>query len=217
MIYKPFNFKNIDDFDKHINLSIPSYDTLMNIFSGVLLEYAQPETNVVDIGCSTGKFLSQLNQIAECNYFGIDKNDMNKHSNFKFVQGDLETELQEIKNISVIVSMFTLQFLGSKKRNRVLKIIKQKIDEGAIFLVAEKVYLNDPIIQTLIHRMHVQEKRSNFSDKDILDKDTQLSVSMFCKDEGNLIDEFKSLGTVCKIWQSYNFMGFVVKNDWTVY
>ena len=213
MIYKPFNFKNIDDFDKHINLSIPSYDTLMNIFSGVLSEYAQPETNVVDIGCSTGKFLAQLNQIAECNYFGIDKNDMNKHSNFKFVQGDLETELQEIKNISVIVSMFTLQFLGSKKRNRVLKIIKQKIDEGAIFLVAEKVYLNDPIIQTLIHRMHVQEKRSNFSDKDILDKDTQLSVSMFCKDESNLVDEFKSLGTVCKIWQSYNFMGFVVKND----
>ena len=47
--------------------------------------------------------------------------------------------------------------------------------------------------------------------KEILDKDTQLSVSMFCKTEKELTLELNQLGNVSKIWQSYNFMGFCVK------
>ena len=70
---KPFEFDAIDDFDKHINLSIPSYDTLSNVFTGITCAFGHPESAVVDIGCSTGKFLSDLPQIDECTYIGIDK------------------------------------------------------------------------------------------------------------------------------------------------
>ena len=58
--------------------------------------------------------------------------------------------------------------------------------------------------------MHISEKRKNFTDKDILDKDTKLSVSMFCKTETEIEKELMQIGNVSKVWQSYNFMGFVV-------
>ena len=209
---KPLEFDAIEDFDKHINLSIPSYDTLSNVFTGITCAFGYPESAVVDIGCSTGKFLSDLPKIDECTYIGIDKTKLqNVHKGFDLRINDVEKVLPNLDNVSVIVSMFTLQFLGKFKRQRVLSQIKQKVLNGAIFLVAEKVYLDDPLIQTLVHKMHIQEKRKSFSDKEILDKDTQLSVSMFCKTESDLLDELLQIGKVSKVWQSYNFMGFAVR------
>tara|TARA_R100000988_G_C3978296_1_gene155437 strand:+ start:507 stop:1160 length:654 start_codon:yes stop_codon:yes gene_type:complete len=209
--YKIFNFKAIEDFDKHIELSIPNYSSLTKIFTGIGCEYAQPESAVIDIGCSTGRFLSQMPKAENCEYIGIDKNKLKTiHSGFDFKLGDIEDILPEPNNVSVIISMFTLQFLGSGKRKRILQLIKERINRGAILLIAEKVYLDNTIIQTLIHRMHVQEKRTNFQDQEILDKDTQLAVSMFCKTERELNEELKQLGNVSKIWQSYNFMGYAV-------
>lgn len=207
-----FDFKSIQDFDKHINLSIPNYKNLSNVFSGITCAFAQPESSVVDIGCSTGRFLSSLPKTKNCKYIGIDESVLqNSFNNFEFIQADIEKALPDIKNISVIVSMFTLQFLGKLKRERVLAKIKKIINNGAVFLVAEKVYLDDPVIQTLVHKMHIQEKRKSFTDKDILNKDTQLAVSMFCKTETQLTKELNKIGNVSKVWQSYNFMGFCVK------
>ena len=78
-------------------------------------------------------------------------------------------------------------------------------------MISEKIFLNDPVLQTLIHRMHIQEKRKSFTDKEILDKDIQLSTSMFCKTEKELVQELTQIGSVVKVWQSYNFVGYVVK------
>lgn len=209
---KPFEFDTIEDFDKHINLSIPSYETLSDVFTGVACAFAQPESSVVDVGCSTGKFLSELPKANDCNYIGIDKTELkNIHKGFELTIGDVEKVLPNLDNVSVVVSMFTLQFLGKLKRKRVLSQIKEKVLEGAIFLVAEKVYLDDPLIQTLVHKMHIQEKRKSFHDKEILDKDTQLAISMFCKTETELLKELLQIGNVSKVWQSYNFMGFTVR------
>ena len=54
------------------------------------------------------------------------------------------------------------------------------------------------------------QPRKNFEDKDILDKELQLMNSMFCLSETELYKELAELGKVTKIWQSYNFMGFVI-------
>jgi|TARA_R110002012_G_scaffold13970_1_gene58788 SAM-dependent methyltransferase len=207
-----FDFSKVDNFDKHINLSIPSYETLSDVFAGIACAFAHSESTVVDIGCSTGRFLSALPKCDGCDYLGIDRvkfKDMNK--DFSFSLGDAKEILPTVKNVSVIVSMFCLQFMGEKKRSEVLEIVKEKIDQGATFLISEKIFLNDPVLQTLIHRMHIQEKRKSFTDKEILDKDIQLSTSMFCKTEKELVQELTQIGSVVKVWQSYNFVGYVVK------
>jgi|TARA_R110000796_G_scaffold107997_1_gene218881 tRNA (cmo5U34)-methyltransferase len=211
-----FDFKKVDDFEKHIELSIPNFLTLDNIFKHVTHEFAQPESTVVDLGCSTGRFLSGLTQIEGCQYVGVDTVDMEtRRDNFLFIEGDvekwLEEQLQNTAVASVIVSMFFLQFLGAKKRARVLNLIRHHIELGAKLLISEKVFLEDSRLQSLIHRLHIQEKRKGFTEKEILDKDLQLSVSMFCKQESELEAELKQLGAVTKVWQSYNFMGYVVQ------
>ena len=217
-----FEFDKIEDFEKHIELSIPNFLTLDNIFRQITHEYAQPESTVVDLGCSTGRFLSSLSQLDDCNYIGIDEVDMkDRQQGFDFIHGDpedffvdheeIEKKLNTQNNISVLISMFFLQFCGNNKRQRLLSTFKYHIDAGAILLIAEKVYLNDSQLQQSIHRLHIQEKRKGFSSKQILDKDLELSVSMFCKTEMELEDELRALGRVSKVWQSYNFMGYVVK------
>ena len=208
---KQFDFSAIDDFERHIDLSIPNFSTLDNIFVNVAKEYAQEESSLVDLGCSTGRFLSKIPKISGCQYIGIDSVDMKgRRKDFSFIKGDCETELKDIDNISVISSMFFLQFLGSRKRARILNQIGERIDSGAIFLIAEKVYLNDSRLQHLIHKLHIQEKRKSFSDEEILEKELQLSVSMFCKKEDELNKELQKLGNVTKVWQSYNFLGYVI-------
>mgnify|MGYP001203379294 FL=1 len=184
---KPFDFKKQKDFDNHINLSIPNYSGLVQVFSHIAKEFSQPGSTTVDIGCSTGKFLHNLLKIDDCKYVGIDKVDMKSFDGFTHVIGDCEEELKKLTDVGVIISMFFLQFLGNKERKKILQTIKKHIDSGAILLVAEKVYINDTRIQTLLHRMHVQTKRENFSDEEILDKDNQLSISMFCKTESELM------------------------------
>ncbi len=212
-----FDFNKIKDFDEHIELSIPNLSTLDVIFRQIAHEYAQPESTVVDLGCSTGRFLTSLNRIDGCNYIGIDEVDMKgRKKEFTFFQGDPEDyfvqhELNNHDNVSVMISMFFLQFCGHTKRRRLLAIMKDMIEQGSILLIAEKVYLNDPHLQQSIHRLHIQEKRKGFTEEQILNKDLELSNSMFCKTEMELQDELKALGQVSKVWQSYNFMGYVVK------
>ena len=61
--------------------------------------------------------------------------------------------------------------------------------------------------------MHIQTKRENFTDSEILDKDNQLSISMFCKTENEIMAELNELGKVTPVWQSYNFLGYVVQKQ----
>jgi|TARA_R100000734_G_C3291231_1_gene83047 tRNA (cmo5U34)-methyltransferase len=209
-----FDFSKIKDFDRHIELSIPNLSTLDSIFRQVTHQYAHPESRVIDFGCSTGRFLDSLTKLEGCDYVGVDEIEMNNQAHYPFWKGDIEDFFSCAvwnTNISVMISMFFLQFLGNVKRKRVMKLFKQHIDNGAVLLIAEKVYLTDPVLQQTIHNLHIQEKRKGFSDKEILDKDIQLSHSMFCKTETELEKELRKIGKVSKVWQSYNFMGYVVR------
>ena len=67
-----FDFSKIEDFDSHINQSIPNYSSLFSIFKSIAEHYAQPYSHVEDLGCSTGSFLHQLNKNKDTHYHGID-------------------------------------------------------------------------------------------------------------------------------------------------
>jgi len=109
--------------------------------------------------------------------------------------------------------MFFLQFLRPTKRRNVLSQIKKRIDAGAIFLISEKVFFDDTMLHELISRMHVQMKRKSFEDKEILDKENEMNNFMFCRSQINLEKELQDLGAWYKVWQSYNFSGYVVTKN----
>ena len=141
-------------------------ETLDRIFSSITKEFAQPESYVLDLGCSTGRYLHNLEKICDTNYVGFDiVNFKNRRDGFTYENLDIEEALEKYidENVSTIVCMFMLQFLGKAKRERVTSLLKRYIDKGTILLLSEKVYLQDTRLQTLLHRLHIQEKRKNFN------------------------------------------------------
>jgi hypothetical protein len=111
---------------------------------------------------------------------------------------------------SVIVSMFFLQFLGRSERHRMMEVLSGHIAAGATLLISEKVILDNPRLESWIARLHLAEKRVNFSDAEILDKDRELIDCMYPLLESELLRELNGLGSVTKVWQSYSFCGYVV-------
>ena len=211
-----FDFNKIGDFDSHINLSIPRYDQLFSLFLELTTIYSYNASTVIDYGCSTGKFLSSLPKRNDCRYIGIDNSNLIPNSsseNLIFIQEDATTETttRQMLGNCVIISMFFLQFLTPKKRAIMLSKFKQAVNNGGVLLISEKVILDDPYLESVMGRLFLSEKRGKFTDTQILDKDKQLVYSMFCKTRKSLTEELSDIGSVTQVWQSYNFIGCVVR------
>lgn len=209
-----FKFKDIKDFDQHINLSIPNYKGLVEIFSSFVVEFTTPSGYCIDLGCSTGSFLAQVPKIDTAYYVGVDEVDMEKSSgDWKFIQKDIGAFIKESPvDIDVIVLMFTLQFLGNKKRKYVVDYLRDMADNGTTVLIAEKVYCDDSRINNVMHINHILQKQKNFSADQILDKDYKLMGSMFCKTMSEITEELDYIGlNNHQVWQSYNFNGWVIR------
>lgn len=205
-----FDFEKINDFDEHIKLSIPNYTGLCDIFRALAIENMTIGGSCLDIGCSTGNFLNNLPRI-DADYIGADICDIrNSSSKFKFMMEPAKKALREIGNLDVIVSMFTLQFLGRSERRETIKELKNHIDKGAVLLIAEKNYLNSAKINQVIQREHFNQKRKVFTGDQILEKDYQLFGSMFCKTSEEMVEELSYLGRFEQVWQSFNFKGWCV-------
>lgn len=210
---KNFDFENIKDFDNHIELSIPNYKGLSSIFSVLVTEFTPPKGICIDIGCSTGRFLSNVDKI-NAKYIGVDSVNMAKVSNgYDFVQSDLVDYLIKLDHADVIVSMFTLQFLGEHERKKAVKELIRLRAGGATLLIAEKVFILNARINHTLHREHIKYKRKGFSDKNILDKDYELLGSMFCKTHKQMTQELSNFSGVNQVWQSFNFMGWCITNE----
>lgn len=206
-----FDFNNIEDFDKHIRLSIPDYHTLFQIFQTIALQYMPPDGTCIDIGCSTGKFLNTLSSNISATYVGVDLVDMPSEKNFIYLQDDLVNLLKNHGNCDLIVSMFTLQFLGKYKRKQALTEIQRLVENGSRCLIAEKVFFDCSKLNSAMNTQLYQHKRKFFTDKEILDKDYSLLGNMHCLYNWEIEDELKQLGHVEQVWQSYNFKGWFIE------
>lgn len=204
-----FDFKNVYDFDSHINNSIPDYTTLLELVATFVVENAHPSGEVIDIGCSTGTLLNNCIKRPDVTYTGVDPVEFKGTKEFNFVKGDALEYLSKCESADVVVSMFTLQFLGRHKRTSVLEEVRRLVQEGGVFIVAEKCFF-PPNVENVLKRGHIHKKRNAFSDAEILDKEMQLMGSMFCLSDSALVSELSGVGTCVPIWQSYNFRCFVV-------
>jgi tRNA (cmo5U34)-methyltransferase len=209
-----FEFDNIKDFDNHISLSIPNYEGLFDIFQAISLEYMPENGNCIDIGCSTGRFLNNLSQNIDGNYYGIDIVDMKSpfYKNFTFVKSDAYETLKQFENVDLVICMFTLQFLGKTKRKLVVNELKRLVENGSKLLISEKVFIGDAKLSSAIQKEHINQKRKHFSDKEILDKEYALLGKMHCLTDFDMNKELEEIGYHSQVWQSYNFKGWFVEH-----
>ncbi|MEY4932555.1 MAG: Synechococcus phage [Pseudomonadota bacterium] len=206
-----FDFSATEDFDDHIRRSIPQVEEMYRLCHAVTAAFAQSGSVVIDLGCSTGKFLLETPQRFGVDYIGIDtgKWERGTKENVTFRNYDILGAAQNdfFEPSSVILSLFTLQFLPYAERVEVIERAAEGLVDGGCMIVAEKVHLPDAGLAEVIERDLIQWKRQGFDDKDILDKSAQLAVSLRRSPQADLINVMqKNFSTVNIIWAHGQFI-----------
>lgn len=217
---RQFSFDTIEDFDKHIDLSILGYLNLQKIILNMSGYFIKPQSNVYDIGCSTGLMLNHLNRKvgdASVRYYGVDISDnllgknCPKTSNVFFEKENVYSDDFLMKKSSFVLSMFTLQFLPVHKRPYVLKKVFESLNEGGAFVVSEKTYIADGQVQDIFTFSYYDYKRESFTPDQILSKQGDLRRIMNPVSQEEIEQSLRDAGfrKVFRFWQSLQFNGWL--------
>jgi tRNA (cmo5U34)-methyltransferase len=211
-----------EGFDNHIEKSVRGYTNLWNDVLSISKYFVEDHTNVVDVGCSTGKLLKAMMEqnkqhIPNANYIGVEieedfftnyEQDEKNYQNLKYVKGDIRKF--NFNNCSLVTSIFTLQFMPPKDRTNIISKIYDGLNHGGAFVFSEKTFSCDPQIQDMMTFMFYDYKRQFFTEKEILDKEVQLRHMMKPNTKTEIFDMCHKAGfTTHVFWQNFNFVGIV--------
>ena len=218
-----FTFAHREEgFDNHIDMSIRNYSSLHDDVVNMSRYFIEDDTNVVDIGCSTGKTLASMiaqNVVSpSINYIGYEIADgfqedmsdlMKKHDNLSLKQKDVRDV--HFDNCSLVTSLFTLQFMSYKDRCKVIENIYEGLNLKGGFIFAEKIYASDSKIQDMLTFLFYDHKRTNFSADDILDKEFTLRNMLKPNTWMEIQDMLRHAGFrhVQPFWQNHLFVGVI--------
>lgn len=220
-----FSFaKYADDFDQHIASSIRGYDNLRDDCVALSQYFIQKDSKVLDIGCSSGEFLrsvrdSNQKRFASVKYVGLDVESEFKDQwyarrarNLAFKRGDART-FDVYGNLSLVFSLFTLQFLPEKDRLPLVTRIYEGLNEGGAFILSEKVHAKNAKIQEMLTFTYYDFKRRAFSPQEILNKERSIRSQMHLWSEYKIFEMLRAAGFVASnmqlFWRNHLFIGIL--------
>jgi len=207
---RDFDFNKINDFDNHIKKSIPNYDILIDSILSMSEYFVTKDTNIYDLGCSTGKLLKL---IPYPNIkIGYDNSTLMPLSDLdvRFKKIDLNNKFS-IENACLVFSIFTMQFLNKTSRNNYCKYVYDGLNKGGAFILCEKIYQDIGVLQEIFSFSHYDYKVKHFSEEEIIKKERDLRYSMKPNTLEQNINLLKNVGfeTISTFWQTYNFIGII--------
>ena len=222
-----FTFAHREEgFDEHIEKSIRGYSHLIEDVVSLSRYFVEDETNVIDIGCSTGKMTKalidyNLDHSQEAKYIGLEiaegfEKDLDKRkkelSYYDYVQFLSEDDRwYEYSNCSLVTSIFTLQFMPKTDRRELLQNIYNGLNEGGAFIFAEKTICENALVQDMITFNYYDYKRKSFDTEDIMDKERTLRHMM----KPNTWDEIENMllsvgfSVIQPFWRNHAFVGAI--------
>jgi tRNA (cmo5U34)-methyltransferase len=215
-----------EGFDKHIQQSIRGYDNLMEDVVSLSRYFVEDDTNIVDIGCSSGKNTKAMMEYNSdhsptAQYFGVEVADgfvqdlkdrrleLNTagFNNVEFVMKDIRKF--QFSNCNLVTSIFTLQFMPKKDRKKVVQNIYHGLNEGGALIFAEKTICESALVQDMITFNYYDYKRKSFDTEDIMDKEKTLRNIMkpLTWKDLELMVSFAGFKTVQPFWRNHSFVG----------
>jgi len=218
-----FNDDVADVFEDMIERSVPGYRAIVSMIKTLTERYAQPNTTLYDLGCSLGASTLSMAQglkAPNCNIVAVDnapamiqrckQSLTHAHPHLQIIQADiLETE---IKNASVVVLNFTLQFIAPTQRKKLLQKIFAGMTSGGVLILSEKVHFNDPHLDELLIEIHHDFKRAQgYSDLEISQKRTALENVLIPETISAHRQRLTQIGfSSVDVWfQCFNFMSML--------
>lgn len=172
-------------FDDMVSRSVPLYGETMKLSLNLARHFVQPESNVYDIGSSTGTLLLSLAESINdptVNMIGIDNSaSMNEQARAKIASCGFEDQIsfrQEniednlgLEDASVVFMNYTLQFIRPLQRESVVQQIYNGLKSNGVLILVEKVLGNDSLFNRLYIDLYYKYKAEvGYSDKEIRQK-----------------------------------------------
>ena len=181
-----FDNRVVSVFPDMINRSVPGYGQLVPMIGMLARRYAQPGSNLYDLGCSLGAVSLAMRaavQARRTRIFAIDNSaDMIRRLEVILQATADEARLQVLpmhqdimetrfEDASVVVLNFTLQFVDPEKRSSLLARIANGLNPGGVLILSEKIRFEDPTEHELQTDWHHDFKRAQgYSDLEIARK-----------------------------------------------
>lgn len=209
-------------FTDMLKRSVPGYNALINLIGTSAKEIVQPGSIVYDLGCSLGAVSAAVKEhCKDIKYHGVAVDNSEamadrcrkildcdcKNSKITVIHDDICNI--KIKNASLVVLNFTLQFISLEKRASLLNKIYAGLNHGGVFILSEKVISEDPEEQKNIESMYRNFKRENgYSELEISQKREALENVLIPETYAVHEERLKSCGFK-KIHKWFHMLNFV--------
>ncbi|NDF11288.1 MAG: carboxy-S-adenosyl-L-methionine synthase CmoA [Proteobacteria bacterium] len=220
-----FNAKVAEVFDDMVSRSVPFYTEMQRMTCELAKDFARPNTNLYDIGCSTATTMLALDPYLDeaVNFIGIDNSQdmLNKAAkkvqesgskrSMDFVCADLHKGVH-FENASVITMLLTLQFVRPLYRERIMKNIYHGLnDQGALILIEKLTSESTMFNRLFIDHYYDFKRRNGYSENEITHKREALENVLipYRVEENYALLQDAGFKHVEVFFRWYNFCGII--------
>ena len=180
-------------FENMLHRSVPGYDLIIKMIGVMTKKFIKNNSNCYDLGCSLGAstnaIIDNINK-KNCKVIAVDNSmpmidlcnknlNINKNDHdVNFVCSDLQNI--KIKNASIVVMNFTLQFIDIKLRKEIISRVYEGLIPGGLFILSEKVnFVDSKENEFQINAYHSFKRAQGYSDLEISQKQKSLEKVLF--------------------------------------
>lgn len=212
-------------FDDMVERSVPYYGEMQRLICEVAAEFAVPDTQLYDLGCSTATTLLMLDGVVKpgVRFVGVDNSEpMLQKARMKLDDTGVshQTELlcadlhegPAIENASVVTMILTLQFVRPLYRERLVRRIADGMLADGCLLLVEKQTLEHTLLNRLfIKHYYAYKRRNGYSELEISQKREALENVLipYRPDENRKLLLDCGFRHVEEIFRWYNFAALV--------
>lgn len=222
-----FNFgkETVAVFDDMFERSVPFYNEIQRMICEIAADFAEDDTNIYDLGCSTGTTLFNIYNTVkkDVRFIGIDySQDMldkcrkrlsqnNVTKEYSLICSDLNNWVN-ITNASVVVMNLTMQFVRPLYREQVVKSIFNGLNPNGCFILLEKVLGNNSDFNRMFIKYYYEmKKRNRYTELEITQKREALENILipYRLDENKDLLKNAGFAQYDIFFKWYNFCGVV--------
>lgn len=203
--------------------SIPDYEQMRSLATHYGCLLAQPGTKVVDIGCADGLQIEAMYRVLgpSVRYVGNDVSEpmlrrarerLSGKSEIQLRRDDLRHDFPARQNVSVVMSVLTLQFVPIEHRLDVLQRARASlVDGGGVILVEKIIGASARLDRAMRERYWTMKREHGYSVEDVERKCLSLEgvlVPLTARWNEEML-RLSGFAEVDCFWRWSNFCGWV--------
>jgi len=205
-----------------ISRSVPGYELLLHIIGLYANVFAQPHSNIYDLGCSLGEvsqIIAEQTGSLDCPVIAVDNSPamiqkcQQRYASTKNIEWHCEDiQKVDIVNASLVILNLTLQFIEQGKRQSMIDKIYQGLNQGGVLVLSEKVLLDDKVENDrMVQLYQAFKKTEGYSDLEISQKRTALENVLISDRETIHYQRLSEAGfsEIYQFFRAFNFVSYL--------